>query len=149
LKMTPSLTSVSECLLAWYKVCDIVSNPKLWLAQILAALVCNQGSSSSRSLHHHPENGGNRFLGMLFSSFQLFGVLVSNNFSHSSHTNVLSLQLYTRAEVLGAEDAWHCPNCNRKQEVVKKLGLWSLPDILVIHLKRFRQVIVYQLCCKC
>ncbi|XP_012284201.1 ubiquitin carboxyl-terminal hydrolase 31 [Orussus abietinus] len=47
--------------------------------------------------------------------------------------------LYTRAEVLGAEDAWHCPYCNRKQEVVKKLGLWSLPDILVIHLKRFRQ----------
>ncbi|XP_015591142.1 ubiquitin carboxyl-terminal hydrolase 31 [Cephus cinctus] len=47
--------------------------------------------------------------------------------------------LYTRAEILGAEDAWHCPYCNRKQEVVKKLGLWSLPDILVIHLKRFRQ----------
>ncbi|XP_049853999.1 ubiquitin carboxyl-terminal hydrolase 31 isoform X1 [Schistocerca gregaria] len=48
-------------------------------------------------------------------------------------------ELYTRAEVLSAEDAWHCPYCNRKQEVVKKLGLWSLPDILVIHLKRFRQ----------
>ncbi|KAL1130522.1 hypothetical protein AAG570_011768, partial [Ranatra chinensis] len=48
-------------------------------------------------------------------------------------------ELYTKAEVLGAEDAWHCPNCNLKQEVVKKLGLWSLPDILVIHLKRFRQ----------
>lgn len=49
------------------------------------------------------------------------------------------VQLYTRAEVLGAENAWHCPNCNLKQEVEKKLGLWSLPDILVIHLKRFRQ----------
>lgn len=47
--------------------------------------------------------------------------------------------LYTREEVLDAEDAWHCPHCNRKQKVVKKLGLWSLPDILVIHLKRFRQ----------
>ncbi|XP_001606702.2 ubiquitin carboxyl-terminal hydrolase 31 isoform X1 [Nasonia vitripennis] len=47
--------------------------------------------------------------------------------------------LYTRAETLGVEDAWHCPHCNRKQEVVKKLGLWSLPAILVIHLKRFRQ----------
>ncbi|XP_046603203.1 ubiquitin carboxyl-terminal hydrolase 31 [Neodiprion virginianus] len=47
--------------------------------------------------------------------------------------------LYTKAEILGAEDAWHCPYCNRKQEVVKKLGLWSLPDILVIHLKRFKQ----------
>nr|CAD7440347.1 unnamed protein product [Timema bartmani] len=48
-------------------------------------------------------------------------------------------ELYTQAEVLGADDAWLCPACNRKQEVVKKLGLWSLPDILVIHLKRFRQ----------
>ncbi|XP_063230596.1 ubiquitin carboxyl-terminal hydrolase 31 isoform X2 [Bacillus rossius redtenbacheri] len=48
-------------------------------------------------------------------------------------------ELYTKAEVLEADDAWHCPSCNRKQEVVKKLGLWSLPDILVIHLKRFRQ----------
>lgn len=48
-------------------------------------------------------------------------------------------ELYTKAEVLGAENAWHCPNCNLKQEVEKKLGLWSLPDILVIHLKRFRQ----------
>ncbi|XP_058805808.1 ubiquitin carboxyl-terminal hydrolase 31 isoform X2 [Phymastichus coffea] len=48
-------------------------------------------------------------------------------------------ELYTRAETLGVEDAWHCPHCNRKQEVVKKLGLWSLPSILVIHLKRFRQ----------
>ena len=48
--------------------------------------------------------------------------------------------LYTKAEVLGADDKWHCPFCNRKQEVIKKLGLWSLPDILVIHLKRFRQV---------
>ncbi|XP_074094318.1 ubiquitin carboxyl-terminal hydrolase 31 [Cotesia typhae] len=48
-------------------------------------------------------------------------------------------ELYTREEILGAEDAWHCPSCNKKQEVVKKLGLWSLPDILVIHLKRFRQ----------
>lgn len=48
-------------------------------------------------------------------------------------------QLYTKAEVLGADDAWHCPHCNLKQEVIKKLGLWTLPDILVVHLKRFRQ----------
>ena len=47
--------------------------------------------------------------------------------------------LYTSAEKLGQGDAWLCPSCNRKQEVVKKMGLWSLPDVLVIHLKRFRQ----------
>jgi ubiquitin C-terminal hydrolase len=78
----------------------------------------------------------------------MFYVLVSSPFT-SIEYKCLSFQLYTRAEVLGAEDAWHCPNCNRKQEVVKKLGLWSLPDILVIHLKRFRQVGMYiQLYCR-
>jgi ubiquitin C-terminal hydrolase len=76
-------------------------------------------------------------------------VLISYLFIHYQSHKHLSFQLYTRAEVLGAEDAWHCPNCNRKQEVVKKLGLWSLPDILVIHLKRFRQVRMHmQLYCK-
>lgn len=47
--------------------------------------------------------------------------------------------LYTRAEKLGDGDAWFCPECKRKQEVVKRMGLWSLPDVLIIHLKRFRQ----------
>ncbi|XP_042217507.1 ubiquitin carboxyl-terminal hydrolase 31-like isoform X2 [Homarus americanus] len=49
------------------------------------------------------------------------------------------LQLHTSAEKLGCGDAWHCPTCNRKQQVVKRLMLWSAPQILVIHLKRFRQ----------
>ncbi|CAG5031542.1 unnamed protein product [Parnassius apollo] len=46
---------------------------------------------------------------------------------------------YTRAEHLAQEDAWRCPQCQRYMPVVKTLGLWSLPDVLVIHLKRFRQ----------
>ena len=42
---------------------------------------------------------------------------------------------------LSDEDAWSCPFCQKEQRgAIKKLGLWSCPDILVIHLKRFRQV---------
>ncbi|QQP42081.1 Ubiquitin carboxylterminal hydrolase 31like [Caligus rogercresseyi] len=37
--------------------------------------------------------------------------------------------LYTSEERLGQGDAWFCPECNRKREVVKKMGLWSLPDV--------------------
>jgi len=37
------------------------------------------------------------------------------------------------------EDTWRCASCNRPQQCVKKLSLWSVPDILVIHLKRFHQ----------
>lgn len=48
------------------------------------------------------------------------------------------LEHYTKAETLSAEDAWNCPHCQQYLPVVKTLGLWSLPDILVIHFKRFR-----------
>ena len=47
--------------------------------------------------------------------------------------------LYTKAEKLTDEDKWLCPQCNRQQEAVKRIGLWSLPDVLIIHLKRFQQ----------
>lgn len=49
------------------------------------------------------------------------------------------LEHYTKAETLSTEDAWRCPHCQQYLPVVKTLGLWSLPDILVIHFKRFRQ----------
>ncbi|KAJ8679648.1 hypothetical protein QAD02_015435 [Eretmocerus hayati] len=65
--------------------------------------------------------------------------LKSNSETGEAVTLEECFDLYTRAETLSEEDAWHCPYCNKKQEVVKKLGLWSLPAILVIHLKRFRQ----------
>uniref|UniRef100_A0A8C4XXS7 Ubiquitin carboxyl-terminal hydrolase n=1 Tax=Gopherus evgoodei TaxID=1825980 RepID=A0A8C4XXS7_9SAUR len=36
-----------------------------------------------------------------------------------------------------AEDPWYCPNCKEHQQATKKLDLWSLPPVLVVHLKRF------------
>nr|CAD7444246.1 unnamed protein product [Timema bartmani] len=47
------------------------------------------------------------------------------------------MELYTTCEKLGADDAWFCPVCKKHQQATKKFDLWSLPDILIIHLKRF------------
>jgi len=47
------------------------------------------------------------------------------------------LSLYTTEEKLGAEDTWYCPNCKSHQQATKKFDLWCLPEVLVIHLKRF------------
>ncbi|XP_051911274.1 ubiquitin carboxyl-terminal hydrolase 15-like isoform X2 [Hippocampus zosterae] len=47
------------------------------------------------------------------------------------------IELFTTKEKLGAEDPWYCPNCKRHQQATKKLDLWSLPPVLVVHLKRF------------
>lgn len=68
---------------------------------------------------------------------------ISNSSQVSVENTTLTLEQcldhYTKAETLSAEDAWRCPHCREYLPVVKSLGLWSLPDILVIHFKRFRQ----------
>ncbi|CAI9735515.1 ubiquitin carboxyl-terminal hydrolase 31 [Octopus vulgaris] len=72
---------------------------------------------------------------------------------HSSVINVQTMQqkmghttlkdcfyLYTQEEKLSG-DAWRCPHCRHQQTgAIKKLRLCSLPEILVVHLKRFKQV---------
>ena len=47
------------------------------------------------------------------------------------------LKLYTSQEKLGADDAWYCPACKKHQQASKKFDLWTLPEVLIIHLKRF------------
>lgn len=41
---------------------------------------------------------------------------------------------------LAPDDAWKCPHCKQMQQGMVKMSLWTLPDILILHLKRFRQV---------
>lgn len=48
--------------------------------------------------------------------------------------------LYTKEEQLAPDDAWKCPHCKQLQQGMVKMSLWTLPDILILHLKRFRQV---------
>ncbi|XP_058105703.1 ubiquitin carboxyl-terminal hydrolase 8-like isoform X2 [Magnolia sinica] len=47
------------------------------------------------------------------------------------------LEAFLREEPLGPEDMWYCPCCKMHRQASKKLDLWRLPEILVIHLKRF------------
>lgn len=41
---------------------------------------------------------------------------------------------------LAPDDAWRCPHCKQLQQGSITLSLWTLPDVLIVHLKRFRQV---------
>ncbi|KAF8395483.1 hypothetical protein HHK36_019429 [Tetracentron sinense] len=47
------------------------------------------------------------------------------------------LEAFLKEEPLGPEDMWYCPGCKNHRQASKKLDLWRLPEILVIHLKRF------------
>lgn len=46
-------------------------------------------------------------------------------------------QTFLHPEQLDAEDSWYCGSCKQHVQADKKLDLWSLPDVLVVHLKRF------------
>ncbi|XP_065858457.1 ubiquitin carboxyl-terminal hydrolase 9-like [Euphorbia lathyris] len=47
------------------------------------------------------------------------------------------LEAFLTEEPLGPDDMWYCPGCKEHREATKKLDLWTLPEILVFHLKRF------------
>uniref|UniRef100_A0ACB8EMP2 Uncharacterized protein n=1 Tax=Sphaerodactylus townsendi TaxID=933632 RepID=A0ACB8EMP2_9SAUR len=47
------------------------------------------------------------------------------------------IELFTTVETLEEENPWYCPTCKKHQLATKKLDLWSLPETLIIHLKRF------------
>lgn len=47
------------------------------------------------------------------------------------------LKLFMTTEKLGIEDPWYCPTCRCSKQATKKFDLWSLPRVLIVHLKRF------------
>nr|XP_036852250.1 ubiquitin carboxyl-terminal hydrolase 11 isoform X4 [Manis javanica] len=47
------------------------------------------------------------------------------------------IELFTTVETLEKENPWYCPTCKKHQLATKKLDLWTLPETLIIHLKRF------------
>jgi ubiquitin carboxyl-terminal hydrolase 4/11/15 len=42
-----------------------------------------------------------------------------------------------KEEILTEDNAWYCNRCKKLQLASKQLEIWTAPDILVIHLKRF------------
>ncbi|KAG8088141.1 hypothetical protein GUJ93_ZPchr0010g8575 [Zizania palustris] len=47
------------------------------------------------------------------------------------------MDTFLKDEPLGPDDMWYCPRCKEHKQASKKLDLWRLPEILVVHLKRF------------
>ncbi|XP_054279647.1 ubiquitin carboxyl-terminal hydrolase 32-like [Macrosteles quadrilineatus] len=50
------------------------------------------------------------------------------------------LEAFTKEEHLGEEEKYYCSKCKEHQLASKKLEIWRLPPILIVHLKRFQYV---------
>lgn len=45
---------------------------------------------------------------------------------------------FTKEEVLDNTEMFFCENCKEKVKCSKRIDIWKMPNILVIHFKRFR-----------
>ncbi|CAK0796914.1 unnamed protein product [Prorocentrum cordatum] len=57
--------------------------------------------------------------------------------ARSTHTLDDAIRLYLDEELLTGGDRWRCPKCETLVDATKKIDLWKLPPVLVLHLKRF------------
>ncbi|GMS82451.1 hypothetical protein PENTCL1PPCAC_4626, partial [Pristionchus entomophagus] len=48
------------------------------------------------------------------------------------------IELFIKEERLSEQDSWYCPQCKDHVRATKKLDIWRLPPVLVVHLKRFQ-----------
>ena len=48
------------------------------------------------------------------------------------------LASFTSVEELDEDNAWYCNHCKKHVCAKKRIALWSTPDILIMHLKRFQ-----------
>ncbi len=45
---------------------------------------------------------------------------------------------FTKEEMLEKDEKWLCPICKDFKASSKKIDIWKCPNILIIHLKRFK-----------
>ena len=70
-----------------------------------------------------------------FDSFMFLSVPIPRN--RQNITLAECVQEFTKDEILEGENQWRCPKCKTFQRAVKKIDIWKMPSILIIHLKRF------------
>lgn len=47
-------------------------------------------------------------------------------------------ELFTREEKLDKDNEWYCSRCQAHKQATKKMELYKLPEVLILHLKRFK-----------
>ena len=58
---------------------------------------------------------------------------------HKNNFNLIEcLKDYSKEERLDKDEKWYCPKCKDFKESTKKIDILKVPNILIIHFKRFK-----------
>ncbi|KAL4471572.1 hypothetical protein ABPG74_008465 [Tetrahymena malaccensis] len=83
-------------------------------------------------------------LGRMINSLHSLDQNNQNNDSSVSQnldakTNIYDcLKLFEQPEKLGEDNEWYCPECKKHQKAQKQIVIYRAPEILILHLKRFK-----------
>ncbi|KAI9495262.1 hypothetical protein BDB00DRAFT_259923 [Zychaea mexicana] len=95
------------------------------------------GLATSSNSHHYGDNEP-KIDGSKWSDYEVRGdPLAPKEKKKKQLTLSDCLDEFTREELLSEEDLWYCPRCKKRQRASKKFDLWRMPEIVVVHLKRF------------
>ncbi|MCH0629770.1 hypothetical protein JNB11_07335 [Kocuria palustris] len=75
-----------------------------------------------------------------YNSFLILSLPIPTRHNGSSIDKILVEKLfdeYTTTELLDDDNKWHCPHCKRATKSTKTIKLTRLPQVLIIHFKRF------------
>ena len=72
-------------------------------------------------------------------SWRLTSVMANSPVSASQKVSIDDcFRLFSSEEVLGESDQWYCSHCKEHVRASKKLDLWTMPEVLIVHFKRFQ-----------
>ncbi|XP_036420440.1 ubiquitin carboxyl-terminal hydrolase 8 [Colossoma macropomum] len=114
------LDDVSAAELAW-------SKHKLLNESIIVALFQGQFKSSLQCLSCHRKS-------RTFETFMYLSLPLASSNKCSLQD---CLKLFSKEEKLTDNNKVYCPHCKGHREFTKKLEIWKVPPILLVHLKRF------------
>ena len=91
------------------------------------------------------------FYGQIISTTQSLDAMhVSNSYNPMCYfsvpipTNMKNINIYdcfdlfTQKEILDKENQWYCEDIDKKIDASKQIKLWSMPKVLIVILKRFK-----------
>lgn len=112
-----SLPFEGQALKSWEEYCkrDYSHLVETFVGQIVSTLTCSVCSEVST----------------VFEYFWDLSVPLSSSVARC-------LEKFTSTEILDGNDRPKCDKCKEKRKMTKQYKLWKLPEILIIHLKRFK-----------
>lgn len=96
-----------------------------------------RNTMTCRNRIHNSKTGTDGYCGHVNVKFDPF-MYLSLPISEDCRTLDDCLNLFCEKEFLTGDERWYCPKCQQLVNATKKIDLFMLPPILIIHLKRFK-----------